>query len=294
MRPSHCRLPRGELHSPAAMEDTLADRMKQFESVEAGRRLETGSLALARMDGRAFSTYTRDLARPFDPRLSRLMIDLARLLVAEAGACAGYTQSDEITLVMAPAGEGSQIYFDGRLQKMVSQLAAYATAAFHHLLPEHLPEKAALRTATSLPTFDARVWSVPDRTVAVDVLRWRQQDGVRNSVSMTARAHFSAKALHQKDVHTMRAMLRERGAAWEEMPDYFKRGTLVRRRTASRRFSADELQRLPPMHAARREPELTVERTELVETSLDLRWVSNLEAVVFDGAEPYEAGPPTS
>lgn len=268
------------------MEDTLADRMKRFESVEAGRRLEPGSLALARMDGRAFSSYTRDLARPFDPRLSRLMIDLTRLLVAESAACAGYTQSDEITLVMAPAGEGSQIYFDGRLQKMVSQLAAQATAVFHHLLPEHLPEKAAARTPTSLPTFDARVWPVPDRAVAADVLRWRQQDGVRNSVSMAARALFSAKALHQKDVHAMREMLREAGAPWEEQPDYFKRGTLIRRRTASRRFSAEELERLPPMHAARRDPELTVERTELVECAPDLRRVTNLEAVVFDGAEP--------
>ncbi|MFO0649236.1 MAG: tRNA(His) guanylyltransferase Thg1 family protein [Polyangiales bacterium] len=272
------------------MDESLAERMKALESAEALRRLPPGTIAVARVDGRSFSRYTRDLARPFDPRLSRLMIETARALTHEAGAVAGYTQSDEITLVMAPVSDEAQVYFDGRIQKMTSQLGAQATAMFHHLLAEHLPEKAAARTLTSLPTFDARVWSVPARADAIDVLRWRQMDGVRNSVLMTAYAEMGHAAMQEKTVRVLRGLLRERGTPWEALPEYFKSGTFLIRRTVRRRFTAEELDALPPKHAARRDPALEVERAELAERTLpDLDGITNLEAVVFEGAEPVRA-----
>jgi len=273
------------------MEDPLADRMKALEAVEAGRRFDRGAIVLARIDGRSFSQWTRDLPRPFDPRLSALMVDTTRALVQETSARFGYTQSDEITLVLHADGDGSMLWFDGRIQKTVSQLAAIASTVFNHLLPEALPEKAERRAVGRLPTFDARVWTVPSRAEACEVVLWRALDATRNSVAMAARARFSHRETDRKDTGELRAMLAAAGAPWEAMPDGFRRGTMVQRRRRASRFSAEELEALPPKHAARSDPNLVVERVELVASALPrFDHVTNAEAVVFDGAEPVVRG----
>ncbi len=272
------------------MEDPLGDRMKALESVEAGRRFERGAVVLARIDGRSFSQWTRDLARPFDPRLSALMVDTTRALVHETSARFGYTQSDEITLVLHAEGEGSMLWFDGRVQKTVSQLAALATGVFNLLLPGALPEKAAQRAVDRLPSFDARVWAVPSREVACEVVLWRALDATRNSVAMAARARFSHRETDRKDTGALRAMLSAAGAPWEAMPEGFRRGTMVQRRRVQRPFTADEIEKLPPRHAARTDPGLVVERAELRASPLPhFARVTNQEAVIFDGADPVLA-----
>lgn len=268
------------------MQDPLGDRMKALEAVEAGRRFERGAIVLARIDGRSFSQWTRDLPRPFDARLSALMVDTARALVHETGARFGYTQSDEITLVLHAEGEGSMLWFDGRVQKTVSQLAAYATGVFNLLLPAALPEKAAQRAPERLPTFDARAWTVPSRAEACDVVLWRALDATRNSVAMAARARFSHRETDRKDTGELRAMLAAADAPWEAMPDGFRYGTMVQRHRVQRPFSVEEIEHLPPRHAARADPGLVVERVELVARPLPrFDRVANPEAVIFDGAD---------
>ena len=97
-----------------AYRDTLGDRMKQYELAEAGRRLPHDLPVCVRIDGKRFSRFTQGLRRPFDARLSRLMVDTARHLVAESGALAGYTQSDEISLLLGAAREGADPFLDNR------------------------------------------------------------------------------------------------------------------------------------------------------------------------------------
>jgi tRNA(His) 5'-end guanylyltransferase len=269
------------------MDDDLGDRMKLYEGMEAGRRLMPRLPCVARIDGRSFSTFARDLAKPYDPRLSRLMIETTRHLVRESNARIGYTQSDEITLVLYTDNPKEQLWFDRRVQKMTSQLAAQATAAFNHLLPEYLPEKFARRSLASLPTFDARVWSVPTLAEAANVILWREQDATRNSVESAARAQYSHNALMNRNTREMRAMLRDKGIDWDDYPALFKRGTYIQRRVTHRRFSTEELEALPPKHAARTNPELTVERTDYVEFVMPpFGRVQNREAVVFFGEDP--------
>lgn len=79
--------------------DALGDRCKRFEAAEAGRRAMPGIPLLARLDGRAFHTFTRGLNRPFDERFGRCMVETARTLVDNLHALVAYTQSDEITLI---------------------------------------------------------------------------------------------------------------------------------------------------------------------------------------------------
>lgn len=66
--------------------DTLGDRLKHVEQQEAGRRAMSGIPLMARLDGRAFHTFTRGLQRPYDRRMSQLMIDTTRYLVEKTHA----------------------------------------------------------------------------------------------------------------------------------------------------------------------------------------------------------------
>jgi hypothetical protein len=54
--------------------------------------------------------------------------------------CITHMQSDEITLTWHAPDSKSQIWFDGRVHKMVSQLAAHATLHFYLVIAQRLPE----------------------------------------------------------------------------------------------------------------------------------------------------------
>lgn len=256
--------------------------MKLYEGIECDRRLMPRLPVVARMDGRAFHSFTRGMNRPYDERLSKLMVETALYLVRETNACMGYTQSDEITLAWHSTDPQSQIWFDGRVAKMTSQLAAHATLCFNRLLAQIAPEY-----LDRQPTFDARVWTVPNRTEGANVFVWREWDATKNSISMAASALYSDKALHAKNGSEKQEMLWQKGVNWNDYPAFFKRGTYVQRRTVVKPFSAEEIDRLPPKHAARTNPALTVERSEWRALELPIiTTITNREAVIFDGAEP--------
>lgn len=265
------------------MKDELGDRMKMYEGMEAGRRLMPLLPVLARIDGRAFHSFTRGMDRPFDPMFSACMVDTTIALVRETGACMGYTQSDEITLAWHSRTMQSQIWFDGRVAKMTSQLAAQATLIFYRLVLARMPMKYAER----LPTFDARVWNVPNRTEGANVFLWREWDATKNSVSMAASAHYSHKELLGKNGAQKHEMLHAKGVNWNDYHAFFKRGAFIQRRQVSTPFGSDELALLPPKHAAHTNPGLVIERSRVGAVEMpQFGRVTNREAVVFDGAEP--------
>lgn len=78
---------------------TLGDRMRTYEGMETDRRFIPRLPIIARLDGRSFHSFARGLAKPYDERLSRLMISTTKFLVEESCCRIGYTQSDEIYLL---------------------------------------------------------------------------------------------------------------------------------------------------------------------------------------------------
>lgn len=256
--------------------------MKMYEAAEAGRHLLPLVPIMARIDGRAFHSFTRGLPKPYSSEMAHCMISTTRALVEETNACMGYTQSDEITLAWHSTDLKSQIWFDGRVCKMVSQLAAQATLAFYRLVEEWLPAY-----ADRLPTFDARVWNVPNRVEGANVFLWREQDATKNSVTMAASAYYSHKELHEKNTAQKHEMLFAKGVNWNNYPPFFKRGTYVQRRATSKPFSPAELEALPPRHNARLNPTLVVERHEVSELAMPpFGTVTNRPEVIFEGAQP--------
>jgi len=264
------------------MSERLGDRMKLYESAECGRRFMPFLPILARVDGRAFHSFTRGMQRPFDPAMQQCMLRTAIALTKETNASIVYTQSDEISLAWHVTDPDSEVWFGGRISKMVSLLAAEATLAFYEAASELLPAYVGRR-----PRFDARVWQVPNRTEAANAFLWRELDAIRNSITMAARVYFSDRQLHGVNGLRMIQMLKEKGVDWHAYPDAFKRGVYVQRRAVERPFTAEELAQLPPKHAARQDPTLIVRRSVLDVVALPpLRSIANREAVIFDGAEP--------
>jgi tRNA(His) 5'-end guanylyltransferase len=261
--------------------DSLGDRMKGFENIEAGRRLEASLPIVARLDGRGFSSFTRGLQRPYDTRLQRLMQTVTKHMVEETNAVLGYTQSDEISLVILTAPE-SQPYFGGRVQKLCSTLAAVCSVQFNKFLEKELPEKREL-----LPTFDARVWNVPTLWEAANTILWRELDASKNSIQMSARTMFSHKFLQDLTGRQMvEKMKNEKGIDWRDYPTDFKHGSFFFRATVERAFTTEELVNLPEKHQARQNPSLLVQRSQIQKREFPpLNTIANLPEALFFGAE---------
>jgi tRNA(His) guanylyltransferase len=272
---------------------SLGDRMKFYEKTMVPTRFMPMAPVCARIDGKSFSTFTKSLARPFDANLTELMVLTTHYLVSETNACIGYTQSDEISLVWFTDNSKSQIFMDGKRDKMVSLLAAMTSAFFNRHLHNYLPGEAEQLDAVvpqvraRIPIFDARVWQVPTQREAANYLLWRERDATKNSVATAAQEQFSHKALHCKTGSDMQDMLHAKGINWNDYPACFKRGTYVQRSTVKRAFSAEEIDRLPEKHAARQNPNLMIARS-IVRTLVmpQCGSIMNFADVIFSGADP--------
>lgn len=270
------------------MKDELGDRQKTYEEVESGRRFLPLIPVVARIDGRCFSKFTEGLNRPYDERLHNLMSIVTHYLVFQTKANIGYTQSDEISLIWYSSDRKSQIFFDGRVQKMTSQLAALTTVYFFDQLQEYFKDPLADFLRSKYPTFDARVWNVPTLSEAVNYLIWREWDATKNSISMAARHYFSHNQLHNKNSKEMQEMLWQgHNVNWNDYPTWFKRGTYIQKRVKNTPLTKEELENLPPLHEARKNPDLVIERHEIVEMNLPrLASILNRVEVIFGDQEP--------
>lgn len=258
----------------------LGDEQKGYESSQT-RSLLPGLPIVVRADGRAFHTFCRGLALPFDPRFRDAMSATARYLLDRTGATIAYTQSDEITLVFALSDPLADLPFGGVARKIETLCAAGATAFFNREISRSIPEKADL-----LPEFDARCIQVPNLDAAFRNLLWRETDATRNSLSMAAQSFYSQKELQGAKRNDLHEMLYRKGVNWSDYPAFFKRGTFLRREKSLRSLSAEEISRIPEAHR----PSGPVERTEIREIDMPplTRLLNPLEALFF-GAAPEAA-----
>jgi len=265
------------------MKDNFGDRMKFYESFETERRLMPLLPCVARMDGICFHNFCRKLKRPYDERLSNLMIALTIELAKEFNANAAYTQSDEISLGWNIDDYESEMFCNGRILKLNSHLAAKTSVKFNSLLPDFLPEK-----AKDEACFDARVMNLPNPVEAANMFLWREFDATRNSIQMAGQAYFSHKQLHGKSGSMIQEMLsQEKGINWNDYPEYFRRGTYILRRTKKDVLKESDIEKLPLKHHARTNPEIVKERSVYEAISMPpLSKVINRERVLFYGEEP--------
>lgn len=263
----------------------LADRMKAYEAAETSRVFDPALPIYARLDGCSFSNLTRSMQKPFDPRMSAVMVGTTKHLMKETQARIGYTQSDEINLVWLYDKPGSEPLFGGRIHKLTSVLASMAAASFQHELRQVFDPSDAAVLMAALPHFDARVFQLPSKMEAANAFLWRAKDARNHAVTRATRAVYPAEDMHGANQSDMLAMLAAKGIDFESYPPSFKWGTWIRRVTLTRGFTADQLARIPERH--RPEPDARITRSELREIHMpEFHKVINRVEVMFDGAEP--------
>lgn len=196
----------------------IGDRIKKYERASRLSLLPR-SYVVIRVDGKAFHTFTRGCEKPFDRKLINAMVRAGERCAAEMqGFKIGYHQSDEFTFILSDLDSyESEMWFDREVQKLVSVTASMFGAYFNDEM------------GGTTAVFDARAFNVPAEDVP-NTLIWRQRDWERNSIQMLARAHFSAKELHNKKHADIHEMLHQKAVNWAKLDDDLKNGTLITKR----------------------------------------------------------------
>ena len=237
---------------------------------------------IIRLDGNNFHNWTKGLYKPFDWKLTELMTETTKFLVEETNAIIGYTQSDEITLILYSDDRKSAIYNEGKKQKIISKLSAKCVNFFNEKRKELLP------LHDKLAVFDCRIYQTPTLQDACVQLLWRENDATKNSISMLAQSLFSHKELQNLNGNQMQdKMLIEKNINWNDLNTKLKRGTYVKRVKSSKPFTAEELKKLPPKHMAHKNPNLIINRSIIKEIEYPIfNKIDNKIDVVFFDAEP--------
>ena len=235
--------------------DDLGVRMKTFyEQIPKTKLMRRCPVAI-RIDGKAFHTFTRGFQKPFDEVLIKSMQETMKYLCENIQGCVlGYTQSDEITLILVDYKKlTSSAWFDYKVQKICSVAASMATMAFNKAFTNNVEAESHtfadewLDDGTFNPNyknkklrslwlvhekaikkgamFDARCFNIPKEEVT-NLCYWRQDDASRNSIQMVGQANFSHKELHKKSRNDIQdVLMTQKGINWNDFPTYQKRGS---------------------------------------------------------------------
>lgn len=226
------------------MREELGNRMKKYYENVSKTKLMRRTPVVIRIDGKAFHTFTRGFRKPFDIVLNKAMQETMKYLCENIQGCVlGYTQSDEITLILIDYQKlTTEAWFDYEVQKICSIAASMATMAFNKIFKkeaylnyinnfvpieefklkqyEHYCEKSEIGAI-----FDARCFNIPKEEIT-NLIYWRQLDATRNSIQMVGQFYFSHKELQGKTCNEIQEMLfTQKGINWNDFPIFQKRGS---------------------------------------------------------------------
>jgi tRNA(His) 5'-end guanylyltransferase len=256
--------------------DNFGDRMKLYEAAEAARKFMPLLPIVVRIDGKNFKNFTRHMSKPFDDKFISCMQQTTEELVRETCARIGYCQSDEITLIFQQSAFDSEIYFNGKIQKLVSVIASLTTGYFIQAYMTHFGE-----FPKKLPAFDTRAFQVPDQMEAVNQLRWRVQDATKNAIMSAARSLYSHRELNGKNTSEMQEMMWVKGINFNDYSPDIKEGSFFQRKTVWLPV-ADELTPVPPYTGT-----IMAARTKIQKLNMPIfSKIKNITEVVFDQVDP--------
>jgi len=259
------------------MSPDLGNRMKNYEAFETCRRVDGSRPVYVRLDGRSFSTFTSGMTKPFDQRMTEAMNETTKYMVQKTNSVIGYVQSDEISLMITPTTDTSQLMFGGKVHKMVSVFASMATAKLN----------ACIRGwdgyEDRLPCFDARVMNLPDRMEAVNMLRWRYMDCTRNAIQSIAQSMFDHGELQGIQTVDLIEKIRMAGVDPYSFPSRSMYGSFVRSEKEYKSLTPAELAHIPE-HKRPTGPFLR-SVLKVYSTDMFIQLVNPVE-VIFDNAVP--------
>lgn len=196
--------------------ETMGDKFKRLER-EMRSVLPTRRIIGLRLDGKSFHTFTKQFQRPYDERFMYAMTRTSEELLNNhlTGGLFSYVQSDEITVFFTDKWtERTQYFFGGKVEKILSTSASFATGAF-------LKNSA---NVEGIPVFDARFFILDSIDEVQEYMDWRRLDARKNAISMAAYSLHSDKALRNVSTKGRAELLR--GTDFEVLPETFFNGRI--------------------------------------------------------------------
>jgi len=233
----------------------LDDRIKEYER-EYEKKVPEDFHIMIRIDGHKFSKFTKGFIKPFDFILSETMRRTAIELMKEFGAITGYTQSDEITLLIPSLKDntidnrekekhkidkrikkGWKHIYNGRVMKIASLVASFTAMKFNEILKEELKshdlEKEyvkKIQKKVNKAYFDARVFGVSNETEVLNTFLFRTRDAEKNSKSVFSQTFVEHKKLQKLNgEEQIELCKKETGEDWDNIPKRYKYGIFIKR-----------------------------------------------------------------
>lgn len=265
---------------------SIGNRMKMKELRHESFLNPDLPAAVIRLDGHKFSKFCKKFKKPFDIDYRQIMVDTAKHLTKHYQAEIGYTQSDEISIVITPKkvsknNHEKEFIHKGRCQKICSLMASKASTYFMFQLMKRMPHIEL--EEDNLPIFDARIYAL-SLMEGFNSLLWREQDCVKNSISMSADNIVGKRKTVGVNSQEKQAMMYELGFNWNDLDTNFKRGTYVRKENYQVELTEEQLAKIPKHQV----PENNmVTRSRMVALKLPpIVEIENRIEFIFEGAEP--------
>ena len=197
--------------------------MKDYE-VYSSLKVPKNSKIIVRLDGRTFHKLARDLnlIKPYDENFYRVIAEVCEDLFKEFSPMFVYTFSDEISLLL------SNIPFGGRIEKINSVIASFASSSFVINYDTEFKKP---------PAFDSRIIPLNDDDI-LKYFTWRQNEAWRNCVnshgiSYLQKRYSKSKAndiLNGMKLNDVHELLFENGINLNDVETYKKRGIGIYRK----------------------------------------------------------------
>ncbi len=207
------------------MNKNLRERQSEYEKEYNIILDEKYTWFCIRLDGKGFSKRIKKWKCniPFDWDFHCAMCDGIKYLMKEIPAIKlGWTGSDEVTLLFKSSDE----YYSNRINKLLSLTSSMMTYAFNksmfitheNLLRIEIPEdKYDILEYGAF--FDSRIITPPDLCECLNNFVYRQQDCIRNSISMWFSKFYSHKQTMKKNSdEKIQIMIDEQGFDWNTTP----------------------------------------------------------------------------
>jgi len=184
---------------------------------------------IVRIDGNNFHRLAESccMNKPFDERFHLSMVETAEDLMVKTGLniYLAYTMSDEISLLFL---KDAHLPFKGRIEKILSILASYASSALQNYLRDSFSYEGLL-------SFDARIVKIHTRSEIIDYFSWRCLESFRNFLNSYAQNLIGRKETIGMKGEEIIKELHLRGFNVYKAPRWQKYGTLIYWRQVEKR-----------------------------------------------------------
>jgi len=226
--------------------ETLKEKCYAYQKA-ANHFLDPDKYIIAHIDGRSFSKKIKNkFEKPFSEIFINAMNETAKYLCKEVQGCIfGYTQSDEISLIIKKNNPEGDVFFGGRMCKMQSIIASLATSKFSQIINiERLKSITPYYTSAEnvldmcidsikngpLYEFDCKVWNVDSANDAMAWILFRNIDCVRNSKQQTAQTYLPhGKLMSLNTDEQIKLLKQEKNIDWHDFDEGKKYGRFIKK-----------------------------------------------------------------